>query len=89
MTQKEKVLKIILFNPEKQEWTAKDFQYGENFIGYEASARMSEIANEYKEILTIGKRGRFRTISVNWAKKKEIEEIKKILQMGENNEKVS
>lgn len=89
MTQKEKVLKIMLYNPEKQEWMAKDFQYGENFIGYEASARMSEVADEYKEILTIGKKGRFRTISVDWSKKDKIDEIKKMLEMGENNEKAS
>ena len=42
MTQRDKILKAMLKNKEKEYWTASDFQYGEHFIGYEASARMSE-----------------------------------------------
>lgn len=77
MKQRDKVLKIMLDNPQKESWTAKDFQYGENFIGYEASARMSELANMYPEILETGKEGRFRTLSVKWKKKRLIKKIKK------------
>ena len=79
MTQKEKILKAMLKNKEKKNWTAKDFQYGEHFIGYEASARMSELAVIYKDILVIGKEGRFRTLSINWKKKRQIKKVLKVL----------
>ena len=77
MTQCEKIIKAMLGNPNKVMWYAKDFQSGENFIGYEASARMSEVQQIYKDIVISGKDGRFRTLSIDWAKKKEIEEIRK------------
>ena len=80
MTQRDKILKTMLDNPKKDYWTAKDFQYGENFIGYEASARMSELAVIYKDILVVGKEGRFRTLSINWKKKRQIKKIKKMLE---------
>ena len=54
-------------------------QYGNNFIGYEATARMSELANIYSNILIVGKEGRFRTLEVDWEKEKEIKDIKEIL----------
>lgn len=79
MTQRDKILKTMLNNPIKKVWTAKDFQHGENFIGYEASARMSELANIYKDILIVGKEGRFRTLEINWKKKRQIKKIKKVL----------
>lgn len=77
MTQCEKILKAMIDNPNKTMWYAKDFQQGEFFIGYEASARMSEVQQIYKDIVISGKDGRFRTLSIDWGKKKEIEEIKK------------
>lgn len=80
MTQKDKILKAMLDNPKKDYWTAKDFQYGEHFIGYEASARMSELAVIYKDILVVGKEGRFRTLSINWKKKRQIKKIKKMFE---------
>lgn len=80
MKQKEKVLKSMLDHPNKKVWYAKDFQQGEFFIGYEASARMSEVQEEYKEIVISGKDGRYRTLSIDWSKKEEIEEIKKTLE---------
>lgn len=79
MTQKIKILKAMLDNPHKKYWKASDFQSGQYFIGYEASARMSELSYEYDDILIIGKEGRFRTLSINWEKEKEIAEIKKML----------
>ena len=80
MTQRDKILKAMLKNKEKEYWTASDFQYGEHFIGYEASARMSELATIYKDILIVGKEGRFRTLSINWKKKRQIKKIKKMLE---------
>ena len=62
----DKILYAMLHNPEKKEWSAKDFQSGEYFIGYEASARMSEIQRIYPDKIIVGKDGRFRTLSINW-----------------------
>ena len=79
MRQIDKVLKIMLDNPQKQVWLAKDFQHGENFIGYEASARMSELAQIYENILIVGKYGRFRTLQVNWDNVEEVNKVKELL----------
>ena len=81
LTQCEKILKIMLKNKNKTLWTAKDFQSGENFIGYEASARMSDLKNMYPEILIVGRDGRFRTLSINWEKEDQIKEIIKKLEL--------
>lgn len=79
MTQCQKIVKAMLENQNKKVWYAKDFQFGENFIGYEASARMSEVAQMYYDIIIAGKDGRFRTLSVNWDKQEEINKIKELL----------
>ena len=84
MKQRDKVLKIMLDNPQKKVWLAKDFQHGENFIGYEATARMSELANIYGDILITGKEGRFRTLAVNWDNIEEINKIKGVLEAIES-----
>lgn len=81
MKQKEKILKIMLNNPQKKVWYAKDFQSGDWFIGYEATARMSEIADLYSNIVNVGQDGRFRTLSVNWENEKDIKELKELLEM--------
>ena len=48
---------------------AKDFQAGKYFVGYEASARMSDLVRMYPDLLIIGKEGRFRTLEINWDNK--------------------
>ena len=58
LTQCDVILKAMLENPNKVEWSAKDFQNGEYFVGYEASARMSDLLRMYPEILIAGKEGR-------------------------------
>lgn len=80
MKQIDVILKAMLDNPTKRIWTAKDFQSGQYFVGYEATARMSEIANMYQDILIVGKDGRFRTLSIDWEKENKINELKKELQ---------
>ena len=75
MSQSDKILLAMLKNKNKKYWTAKDFQYGENFIGYEATARMSELAQKYPDVLEVGKEGRFRTLAVIWKNKKKIKNI--------------
>ena len=62
-------------NKDKEVWTAKDFQSGKYFVGYEASARMSDLIRLYPELLIVGKDGRFRTLTIDWTKEKEIKEI--------------
>ena len=79
MTQCEKILKAMLENKNIKEWNAKDFQSGEYFVGYEASARMSDLTNMYPDLFIIGKQGRFRTLAINWKEKKMIKQIKKEL----------
>lgn len=81
MKQVNKVMKAMLDNPNKKVWYAKDFQYGENFIGYEASARMSDVLRIYPDVVKVGKDGRFRTLEIDWSKEKEIKDIKEIIEM--------
>lgn len=87
MTQIEKMLKVMLDNQQHKVWYAKDFQYGKNFIGYEATARMSDLIRLYPDILIVGKDGRFRTLEIDWEKEQEINDIREILDsIGEENE---
>lgn len=81
MKQCNKVIKAMLDNPNKKIWYAKDFQYGDHFIGYEASARMSDVIRMYPDIFIVGKDGRFRTLEIDWTKEKEIKEIKEMLEL--------
>lgn len=86
MTQCNKILKAMLDNPQHKIWYAKDFQNGKNFVGYEATARMSDLIRLYPNILIVGKDGRFRTIEIDWEKEQEINDIKEILEsIGEEN----
>ena len=45
----------MLSNKNKDNWTAKEFQNGEHFVGYEATARMSELLNKYPNLIKVGK----------------------------------
>lgn len=60
------ILKAMLENKEKKVWSAKDFQSGKYFVGYEASARMSDLIRIYPDKFIVGKDGRFRTLELNW-----------------------
>lgn len=75
LTQCEVILKAMLENKNKEVWTAKDFQSGKYFVGYEASARMSDLMRMYPDLLKVSKEGRFRVLSINWEKEKEIKDI--------------
>lgn len=81
MTQHNRILKAMLDNPSKKFWTASDFQHGEHFVGYEATARMSELLTKYSNILIPGKDGRFRTLSLDWNKEKEIKKLKQLFEV--------
>lgn len=79
LTQCDTILRALLINKEKDNWTAKEFQNGEYFVGYEATARMSELANKYPTLIKVGKDGRFRTLSINWDNTEEIKREKQRL----------
>lgn len=79
LTQCDIILRALLLNKNKKEWTAKEFQYGEHFVGYEATARMSDLLRLYPNLLIAGKNGRYRTLSVDWENTKQVEEEKKRL----------
>jgi hypothetical protein len=61
-----KILRIMLEHKEKKVWKASDFQSGEFFVGYEATARMSDLMRIYPDQFIVGKDGRFRTLELNW-----------------------
>lgn len=69
MKQTDIILKAMLTNKNKKWWSAKDFQFGENFVGYEATARMSELANIYVDLIKVAKDGRYRVLAINWDSK--------------------
>ena len=79
LTQCDTILRALLLNKNKNNWTAKEFQYGDHFVGYEATARMSDLINKYPNLFIVGKEGRFRTLSINWDNEEEIEQEKKRL----------
>ena len=81
LTQCDVILKAMLENKDKVEWTAKDFQSGKYFVCYEASARMSDLIRMHPELFIIGKDGRFRTLRINW----EEQEIKTFLKIYDLN----
>ena len=69
MTQCEKILVLMIRRYHTQKvFRASDFmppQIGFNdecFVGYEASARMSDVASDYPDLVETGKDGRFRTL---------------------------
>jgi len=66
MKQHDTILTAMIEHPEKKTWKASDFQKEPYFVGYEASARMSELAKIYPDLIITGKDGRFRTLSINW-----------------------
>ena len=78
-SQHEVIIKAMLENPSKESWKASDFQTGRYFVGYEASARMSEIVILYQGLVNVGKEGRYRTLSINWKNKNYIKQMKKKL----------
>ena len=57
-TQCQFILKCMLSHREKEYWTAKDFQKEPYFVGYEASARMSDLYRIYPDILIKAKEDR-------------------------------
>jgi len=74
------ILWAMLNNPQKEWWSAKDFQYGEYFVGYEATARMSELVQKYPLLVKRDMDGRFRVIGIFWESTREVQEQKERIQ---------
>jgi hypothetical protein len=65
MKQTEKIIKWILKIPDRVWWYAYDFMdndMGDYFVGYEASARITDVLNEFPFAFEVGKDGKYRTI---------------------------
>lgn len=84
MTQCDKILMIMLKNKWKAVWDARDFQNNDTwFIGYEASARMSELKSQLPNLFKVGRDGRFRTLSINWENETAVNDALKYISLFE------
>lgn len=62
LTQQERIVAIMCINKEQKWWKPHEIMNtgsGEFFIGYEASARLSELAREYPEMIDSKREGKF------------------------------
>ena len=76
LTQCQKILNYMYKNKDtKKVWYGKDFQKEPYFIGYEATARMSDLIRMYPEIFIVRKDGRFRTLELNLTQESFIKEL--------------
>lgn len=76
-SQENRIIKAMLNNRDRIWWSAKDFQSGEYFVGYEATARMSEI--QRYPFIKSGKDGRFRVLAIDWDREDDIKNYKEML----------
>lgn len=76
MQQKEKILALMISRKGNQEWFyAPDFmkpELGELFVGYEASARMTDCAKDYPYMIEAKKVGKYRYIRFKFERIDEI-----------------
>jgi len=60
LTQQQKIVAEMCSNPDKKWWLPQDFmQGGQFFVGYEASARLSELQSENPDMFESQRNGRF------------------------------
>jgi len=83
-TQRNTILKAMIDNKFKKWWNPKDFQYGKYFVGYEATARMSELIS--LPFIEVRKNERYRELAINWKMKKEIKKIREMIKIQEEGE---
>lgn len=82
-SQRDTILKAMIEKPKKEWWNAVDFQSGRYFVGYEATARMSELLE--LRFIKVRRVDRFREIALDWSYKDDILEIYDIIKMKEAN----
>lgn len=63
-TQMNTILSAMFENQDKW-FLASDFQSGKYYVGYEASARMSDLKRLYPELFEVKKIDRYRAMKVN------------------------
>jgi len=83
-SQRDIILKAMIENKKKQWWNAKDFQNGKYFVGYEATARMSELLD--LPFIIVRRVDRFREIALDWSYKNDILDIYDIIKAKEEDE---
>lgn len=62
LTQQERIVAIMCMNKQQKWWKPQDIMktgQGELFVGYEASARLSELASDYPEMVESKREGKF------------------------------
>ena len=73
MRQIEKIFALMCYNREKREWFfPPDFmkpELGDLFVGYEASARLSDLARKYPDMIESLKRGKYMYRRIKWEKR--------------------
>ena len=80
-TQCDVILIAMLENPYQAKWDARDFQSGKYFVGYEATARMTDLMNKWPNLFIVGKDGRYRTLAIYWENQEAVKEAKKYISM--------
>lgn len=70
LTQHQKILFRMAHRKDLQEWfLPMDFmqpEMGDTFVGYEASARLSELATDYPEMIESRPQGKYKKRRVRW-----------------------
>ncbi len=60
MTQYQKIIFKMLHGPKDKWWLPHEFMRGDYFVGYEASARLSELAADYPEMIETKQDGKYK-----------------------------
>lgn len=66
------IIKSMIDNKNKIFWHAKDFLYGDCFVGYETTALMSRAMKLYPNLFKAVKSGRYRLLALNWDDKEDL-----------------
>jgi hypothetical protein len=60
LTQQQKIVAQMCQSPDKKWWLPQDFMRGgEFFVGYEASARLSELQSDYPDMFESQRNGKY------------------------------
>lgn len=79
-TQMNTILSAMFDNMDKW-FIASDFQNGKYFVGYEASARMSDLKRIYPDLFEVKKIDRFRAMKINKEQVDLIEQLKTLIEI--------
>lgn len=70
MKQIEKIFMLMCFNRNNQKWWYPPMfmkpELGQLLVGYEASARLSDLAREYPTMIESRKRGKYKWRRIGW-----------------------